>query len=895
MRVALPCLLLAIVATVAGATTVADRSPVRPGAWWSPERAGSGFELHTVGDTFSAGWFTYDTDGAPVWYTAQGPWTTAGTGALPLLRHAWRDGAYAGNEVVGSLRFEFRGQESVVVDWALGGDRGNWALRPFAFGGAAPEVDRGGLWFDPSRAGWGLSLAEGGTTFAATLYAYDAQGRPRWWTGTGTPAALSLRDYRGACPACPMRSSTAEGTLSLALAGDGDRALGARVVDGGAALAAGLGLGGASLVQITTPASLRIADRTLARVGDEAALRRFLLPALETRPISWGGSVDFSPPPAHVAFSNTNVQEFGVDEAGRVKSDGRAVYAFAHDPQDRSALPQLRILPVAQDGAVVGSPTEVPLSFRESGRWTAEAGLYLDATRLVAVTGSRAASFSGVPWADTAAWRSGSTRVEVFDRTDPLAPASRWFARFDGHLVASRRVGDRLVLVLRHAVELGGIVAAPSTDVQRAANRRLFDATATAALLPTVAIGNATPAPLVDAADILLPPPGAQEPQPQYVLVVAIDLAQPRVASVVAIAGVIDAVYAAPRNLYLASSRFASSRLGLPGFVEPPVPLTDVHRIALDGAALAVVGSGVVEGHLGRTPDNAPLRFSESEGRLRVATSSAQMWGRGVVNRLSVLEPSSVVPGMLRTLAVLPNARRPEPIGKPGELLYGTRFVGDRLYAVTFERIDPLYVVDLADAADPRIAGAVELPGFSDWLHPLPGGLLLGVGRDARASGGVTWFQGLQLNLFDVSDAARPAVLQRILVGKRGSESALLAHPHAYSEIQPAGQALQFALPARVHDGAITSGSGDWATYAWSWSGLLRYALAGEGAGARLQALDPLVADKAPGRTPDIAQSTARDPAADGARSVLFPRGTVYVGDGRYWHLREDGVLSGPL
>ncbi len=881
-------------ATAAPAASLQDRSPVRPGPWWLPERAGSGFEFHTIRDQFAVGWFTYEPDGSPTWYTAQGTWTADGTAEMPLQRHAWRDGRHAGAVTVGSLRLTFRGAERVEAQWTLGVDRGTWNLVPFEYGGAPPEVNRSGLWFDALRAGWGLSVGEAGAVRTATLYAYDADGRPRWWSGAGETAQLTLQRFRGACPACAPAASAPTGTLQLSLTGSDDRALRMDGVVTGTPLAAGLGLEGARLGQLTVPASQRLADRTLARFDSDTALRRFLLPALETRPISWG-SVDFSPPPAPVCFSNTNLQEFGVDEAGRVKSDGRAVYAFAHDASTRDVLPTVRILPVTSDGAAFGATTEVPLSYRETGRWTADSGLYLDDTRLIAVTGSQAASLTPVPWSDTTAWRSGTTRVEVFDRTNPFAPRSRWSASFDGHLVASRRVGDRLVLVLRHAVEIGGIVTAPTTEAQRANNRRLFDATVTHALLPKYAIGDATPRPLVEPAEIQLPPPGAQEPQPQYVLVIAIDLAQPRVQSVVAIAGAVDAVYVAPRSLYLASARFASARIGLPGFTEPALPLTDVHRIALDAPSLAVVGTGTVEGHLGRTPDTAPLRMSEADGRLRVVTSSQTLWGGRVANRLSVLEPSATVPGLLRTAAVLPNARRPEPLGKPGEQLYGARFVGDRLYAVTFQRVDPLYVVDLADALDPRIAGAVELPGFSDWLHPLPGGLLLGVGRDVRTSGATTWFQGLQLNLFDVRDASRPTVLQQVVVGRRGSESALLAHPHAYSELQPAGGPLQFALPARVHDGPSGNGNDDFAAYRWTWSGLLRYELAGSGADARLRPLEPLVVDRSPGIDPRLADSPWLDPAASGARSVLFPEGTIYVGDGRFWHRRADGVVTGPL
>jgi hypothetical protein len=88
-------------------------------------------------------------------------------------------------------------------------------------------------------------------------------------------------------------------------------------------------------------------------------------------------------------------------------------------------------------------------------------------------------------------------------------------------------------------------------------------------------------------------------------------------------------------------------------------------------------------------------------------TSSTALWGGVSQNRVTILEPSTLAPGLLKTVAYLPNPQRPQMLGKPNEILYGARFAGDRLYAVTFKSIDPLYVVDLANVADPRIAGAM--------------------------------------------------------------------------------------------------------------------------------------------------------------------------------------------
>jgi uncharacterized secreted protein with C-terminal beta-propeller domain len=86
------------------------------------------------------------------------------------------------------------------------------------------------------------------------------------------------------------------------------------------------------------------------------------------------------------------------------------------------------------------------------------------------------------------------------------------------------------------------------------------------------------------------------------------------------------------------------------------------------------------------------------------------------------------------------------------------RFIGDRGYVVTYKQIDPLYTLDLADPAHPRVRGELELRGFSSYLHPVGDHLLLGVGQDATPEGREL---GTLLSLFDVSDPAAPRLLQR--------------------------------------------------------------------------------------------------------------------------------------
>jgi uncharacterized secreted protein with C-terminal beta-propeller domain len=103
-----------------------------------------------------------------------------------------------------------------------------------------------------------------------------------------------------------------------------------------------------------------------------------------------------------------------------------------------------------------------------------------------------------------------------------------------------------------------------------------------------------------------------------------------------------------------------------------------------------------------------------------------------------------------------------------GERTYGVRFIGDVGYVVTFRQVDPLYLIDLSRPAHPAVRGELKIVGYSAYLHPLGGDLLLGVGQDASEEGRVL---GTQVSVFDVSDLDRPALLRRSTLGKAWSEA----------------------------------------------------------------------------------------------------------------------------
>ncbi|HET9483366.1 MAG TPA: beta-propeller domain-containing protein, partial [Xanthomonadales bacterium] len=870
---------------------LAERSPVRTGLWYDPQRAGSGFDVHVGTDQIFVVWYTYRADGSATWYTAQGPMDAQGRFDAALLEHRWRDGRYGGFAEVGRMVLQRTHPEALDLRWTLDGASGDWDIVPFPISGVGSEIDHTGAYYDRERTGYGLTITEQGDWLASAYYAYDAAGRPTWLFGTnaGRGSTLSLGRFSGACPSCPQRSATSLDDVQMQLTLESETRLSFSLQDAESVLAPEWRRFAQPLNLLTTPASQRPADRQLAAFVDPAALDGYIRSALMNpayyQPV---GVIDFSPPPAN-SYSTTNLVESGVDEPDVVKTDGRYVYTF-DATEDGRRIPFVRVARVRDDGPdvdIVGRFATAVATQTDTGN-LAQHRLFVDGNHLVTLSTTVPYAYGVFEFSGFSSWQGGRTFVEIFDRSNPTAPVSRFNARFDGHLIAARRIGDQLLLVGRSAPAVDGYRYGSSAETL-AYNAQLVAATPFAELVPSVRVGGSPAAdvPLVDASNVLLPPGGSRVASPEYLTVTRISLANPADRESFAVVGGVESVYASPTSLYVATTRYEPTREST-GFFWPGFASTDVHQFALRDGRLDVVATGSVEGVVGRDTERAPFRFSEHEGRLRLVTVGS--FGQYGSNRLTVLEPSQRAPGRLRTVSVLPNIDRPEPIGKPHEQLYGTRFVGDRLYAVTFLNIDPLYVVDLSNAADPRIAGALELPGYSDYLHPLPNGLLLGIGKDASPASGIgdgrfAFYQGMKITLFDVADPNAPRLLDSRLIGQRGSGSAILSDHHALSTLQIDATTTRFALPIRVHGNPAPS-QPDFGSrfYDFTHSGLYALDVTGTGANARLVAHAPLVT---------TTSTFSYDDATTQARSVLFPTGAVYVERGRYWAARW-GALGTP-
>ncbi len=526
----------------------------------------------------------------------------------------------------------------------------------------------------------------------------------------------------------------------------------------------------------------------------------------------WLGTA--STPSGAVVRTGTLVQEAGVDEDDLIKTDGTRIVTLQplqHDGSRETAFARLGIHTL--DAAGRAQLAGAAMINTDKPAWMATRGMLLasDVSRvaLLAESAGDPLAFPDCPEGMACItallpFRPSTPQVHVqlLDVSQPanLPPPERLV--IDGQLVGTRMIGRTLYVVATHAPQFA-FDRLPLTTTP--AERQLaLDTLTLADVLPTISVNGAAPQPLVTEGDCWLQPANTSQ-QVAVTTLTAIDLASPTYArSSRCFVGGTEALYMSPASIYLATTRNdVQTQQGRIAFA--PEMRTDIHKFGVIGSSIAYRGSGSVSGSLGWDRERTPYRLSEHNGDLRVISFSGSLgWVTEADAASMAASPATLTvlrertsDASLQAVATLPNAQRPAPIGKAGEQIYAVRFLGERAYVVTFRRTDPLVVLDLSNPADPRSAGELQVPGFSDWLFPIDGGLLFGVGKDANAEGQVL---GAKVALFDVRDAANPRLLDSRTFGLAGSSTALDTSSHGMS-LQAVGSATRMALPMMVMTG----------------------------------------------------------------------------------------------
>lgn len=137
-------------------------------------------------------------------------------------------------------------------------------------------------------------------------------------------------------------------------------------------------------------------------------------------------------------------------------------------------------------------------------------------------------------------------------------------------------------------------------------------------------------------------------------------------------------------------------------------------------------------------------------GNTFFAVSSSTSWGNGdsMIESFDVSDPANVK--KLDKLIFMTNQQ-----------LYGTKFEGDRMYAVTYFQQDPLHVIDISDPSNLKQLGELEVPGWSDFIE-VRGTTILAVGRDGSKT---------KVSMYDVADPEDPKEINTVEIGSGYSYS----------------------------------------------------------------------------------------------------------------------------
>jgi uncharacterized secreted protein with C-terminal beta-propeller domain len=415
-------------------------------------------------------------------------------------------------------------------------------------------------------------------------------------------------------------------------------------------------------------------------------------------------------------YSGTNIQVAGVDEADIVKTDGEYIYLVSGN----------------KTIIVKAYPPEQAQVLSEIQLDGTVIGIFINENRLVVFEEETPYyTYYGISW-DTVEkfympYRPPKTSVKVYDISDKENPRLQREISSDGQYVSSRMIGDYAYVVINEPVyEQDDEVNLPKIYSHDEPKE-----------IPATDIYYS------DVADYYY----------MYTTIIAIntqnDGQEPTYETI--LLGASSNLYVSLNSIYLT---FPVWGTGVDDSEK-----TSVHRIQIVGDNITYVASGEI-------PGTVLNQFSMDEynGYFRVATTT---WDGTSQNNVYILNMTLNITGSLTGLA-------------PGERIYSARFIGDRCYLVTFKQVDPLFVIDLSDAENPRELGYLKVTGYSDYLHPYDETHIIGIGKETTDAGEFAWYQGVKISLFDVRDVSHPVEISKLEIGDRGSDSPVLYDHKAF-------------------------------------------------------------------------------------------------------------------
>ena len=445
----------------------------------------------------------------------------------------------------------------------------------------------------------------------------------------------------------------------------------------------------------------------------------------------------------------TNTQENDVDEGDIIKTDGRYLY-------------------------IVNTGTDAPVSIVDTangemkkvsdvslGEDKSITDIYIYNNKLVIIgssymqkenTQTNGAVGNAEIYTDdciVTAW--SDTFVSVYDVTDKSSPVKVTEFTQNGNLKSSRMIGSKLYTISIYYVEIYN------------KNYRDF-------CIPEIAVNGVCEK--VPAEGIYIV---EDTKSTTYALVTTLDVEKDKEPECEAVLGDCEHLYASSKGMFLSETNWD----------DKSQETTKVYRFEYTEKGVEYKCKGEVPGYINNqfsmSYDGEYFRIATTQNKVEVEGNTVTMTVDGRVNNLYILNNNMQIVGKVENMA-------------QGELIKSVRFVGDMAYVVTFRQTDPLFVIDLTDPENPTIKGELKIPGFSEYLHPIANGYLIGVGKDGTDTGAT---DDCKVSLFNVTNPYEPKETVSIPVtGDSGYSYTEIAYNHKlYINLSQS----EFAVPFNVH------------------------------------------------------------------------------------------------
>ncbi|MCL2383579.1 MAG: beta-propeller domain-containing protein [Oscillospiraceae bacterium] len=474
--------------------------------------------------------------------------------------------------------------------------------------------------------------------------------------------------------------------------------------------------------------------------------------------------------------STTNIQVEGVDEADIVKTDGNYIYYISNS----------RIVIIdASDPKNLRIASQIEYEWRETESFS-PFNIYLTNDKLV-VIGTRWEERGDNYWLDLETFTPEvdviSTREDSVELTIVEEPIHRgrrhWWGgnvytvarvydirnrdnvrlervvEVEGEHLTSRMIGDNLYLVANQNIRTYRFDIYPIYELSEDAFKPSYRDTAVGEGIRRV-----------DFSYISYFPDSISN---SYLNIIGFNINNNEKANVESILGGGDIVYCSGNNLYVTRTTFEHRDSIVAEIVTGDGRRMDmrthIYKFALNNSEATFITSGAVPGRLLNQ-----FSMGEYNGYFRVVTTDNDRgwWSpEHDMNNVYVLDMNLDIVGRVEGLA-------------PGESIFAARFMGDRIYMITFVEIDPLFVIDVSDPRNPIVLGELKIPWFSTYLHPYDENHLLGIGEDVELVNGWVLTNGIKLTLFDVTDESNPTARHYEKIGGRGTHSEVLHNHRAF-------------------------------------------------------------------------------------------------------------------